>query len=77
MAVAAASVFILDAGGDLLGECEGPGVHGRCPRVLPGEVVPCASALIVPSPGEAHVYRLHVPTGSVECPLSWIVDWQM
>jgi hypothetical protein len=68
-------VIILDTTtGEMVGRCDGPDQHGKCPQVPSGNVVPCAGDRIVPATGGTQRYRLHVPSGSVGCPLSWILE---
>ncbi|TMC48450.1 MAG: hypothetical protein E6J14_11920 [Chloroflexi bacterium] len=69
-------VIILDTrSGEMVGECGGPTARGECPGVSPGEVVPCAGRRIAPAvAGTGPLFRLHVPAGSEECPLSWILE---
>lgn len=62
-------IVIKDSWSRAMAHCTGPDETGACPRVDPGDVVPCAGRVVAPDePGAWVAFR--VPDVEVNCPVT-------
>lgn len=62
-------IVIREAAGEVVGQCTGADARGMCPRVAPGEVVPCAGHVLKTN-GHGSWLPYAVPAGEVVCPVT-------